>query len=613
MSNIIELDLFIKMLSQDHRRIIYRAIAELERKIRQTETKEAQISEKIRQKNALDDLDRFTLATKRIVLAAKREASQIALVKLRSNMAPVRALPMELLTEIFLLAVADQEEVRRSLHGTPLILDYHWNEYNEHRMTLRTLTVQEIISHVCQHWRDVSLAIPSLWQKLIFAVWVNDENGVEQRINETLLGRMEMWLSRTRNSPLDVTFWSHKTPVLDIWKVIRHLSPRFRALRIYDQNVNTIQEIVKSFPPMPLLESLHLGCKLKNDNSMWKANLQIFPNTNTFPLQELYVERVILPWAQLSLSHLTKLMIIGRKAQLRIPYAMLNFILKTVAPTLQHFVFQDQNKPNLSDEPYDSPLEFPVLTTMEVNITDVRFLVHWLKAFSLPALTRVYLDIHTETGTEFRSLLTAIAVPKSSRPGEQPRITFQRCEELTMGPCGRVTYGIGEFIGTAFPSLRKFHSHPEDSPFPTSQVLESFNTKCPHLVEVQAYRCRFVDLHRLINMRLLNMELTSLNTVVLETVADWSTTDINRVRERVHLIIGDCQTQQTDLMEFEDYRNDIMIEDDNLYGAGSALTHVSGTHVGPLNLSDNDAEMSASSSSEDDDDDDDDAIEHDWR
>ncbi|KIM29031.1 hypothetical protein M408DRAFT_8437 [Serendipita vermifera MAFF 305830] len=595
------------MLSQDHRRIVLRAIAELERKVRQIEAKEAQITERIRQKHGLDDLDRFTLATKRIVLSAKREASQIALVKLRSNMAAVRALPMELLTEVFLIAVADQEEVRRNLHGTPLLLDYHWNEYNEHRMTLRTLTIQEIISHVCQHWRDVSLAIPSLWQKLIFAVWANDDSGIE--LNDSLLGRMEMWLNRTKNAPLDVTFWSHKTPVLEIWKAMRHLAPRFRALRIYDQNANVIQEIVKSFPPMPLLESLHLGCKLKNENSMWKANLQIVPNTASFPLRELYVERVALPWAQVSLSHLTKLVIMGRKAQLRIPYAMLNFLLKSVAPHLHYFVFQDQNKPNLSDEPYDSAIEFPLLTTLEVNITDVRFLVHWLKVFSLPSLTRVYLDIHTETGTEFRSLLTAISTGASAGvPGkqpQQPRITFQKCEELTMGPCGRATAGIGDFVGTAFPCLRAFHSHTEDSIFPIGDVLEAFNTKCPQLVEVQANRCRFIDLHRLINMRLLNMELTSLNSVYIETVSHWSTTEVTRIRERVKLIIGDGQTQALELMDYDDARSDIMVEDAIVYGTGSALTH-----VGPLNLSDNDAEMTSSSSSEDDEDD---AIEYDWR
>jgi hypothetical protein len=581
------------MLPSDHRTVVVQAIVDLERKLNRTHEKEAEISEKLKQ-TSLGSLERLTLATRRIALAAKREASEIALVKLRSNMAPVRSLPIELLTEIFLLAVADQEEVRRSLHGQSLRLDYHWSEYNEYRMTLRTLTVQENISHVCQHWRDVSLAIPSLWQKLIFAVWETGENATQSFLNNSLIERMEVWMNRTKNVPLDVTFWSHLTPVGELWKAMRQFAHRFRSLRIYDQSVVTLQEIAGTLPPMPLLDTLHLGCLLKNENTMWKANLR-FPQGIKYRLRELYLERVSLTWTQISLSRITKLVIMGRRAQMRIPYAQLNFILKAISPTLEWFAYQDQNRPNPTDDQYDSPIEFPILKTLEVAITDIRFLVHWLNAFSLPSLTRVYLDLQTETGTEFRSLTTAVKGRKSTPPEAKPRITFQKCEELTMGPCGKATTGIGDFIRTAFPALRKFHSHPEDSTFPIGEVFEALSANCPQLVEVQAYQCSFLEIHRLINTRLLNADITSLNIVHLDTVSDWSDPQIAWVSERANFLIGEGQGQPIDLMDYEDYGAEVMPQGNVFYG--QPYTHVGGAHTRFLSLSDNDAEISSSSSS----------------
>jgi hypothetical protein len=580
------------MLSSDHRKVVLEAITDLERKIDRTHEKEAEISEKLKQENeGSGDLERFRLATRRIVLTAKREASEIALVKLRSNMAPVRALPIELLTEIFLLAVADQEEVRRSLHGQSLRLDYHWTEYNEYRMTLRALTVQETISHVCQYWRNVSLAIPSLWQRLIFAVWETGQDATQSFLNDSLIVRMETWMNRTKNVPLDVTFWGHLTPVRELWKVMRQFAPRFCSLRFYDQSVTTLQEIAGNFPPMPLLETLHLGCLLKNENTMWKANLR-FPHGVKYRLRELYLERVSLPWTQISFTRITKLVMMGRSAQMKIAYAQLNFILKAVSPQLEWFAYQDQNRPDTTDEPYYSHLTFPRLKTMEVAITDIRFLTYWLGAFSLPALTRVYLDLQTEIGTEFRSLLNAVKkspTSKPPRPEAKPRITFQKCEELTMGPCGKAATGIGDFIGTAFPALRKFQSHPEDSLFPISEVFETLNTCCPQLVKVRAYKCSFLETQRLISMRQLNTDLACISTIHIDNVDDWSDMEITQVSERVNFLIGEGQGQQIDLMDYEDYG---IGPSHGTAFYGQSYTHVSGTHTSSLCLSENNTEMS---------------------
>ncbi|CAG8730659.1 9614_t:CDS:2, partial [Acaulospora colombiana] len=166
--------------------MLLRALAELEHKIQQTNAQEAEIDAQLNDKRN----------------------------------------PSAELEQVFRIAVAMEEEEMKNIHGQPLLLDWHWNEYNENRLVPQGLTVQEKISHVCQSWRKVSLAIPTFWQRITLALYVKDESEIIPKLDYKILSRMVEWAKRTKRTPLDITIFSWRTPLLDVWKLFESMAAR---------------------------------------------------------------------------------------------------------------------------------------------------------------------------------------------------------------------------------------------------------------------------------------------------------------------------------------------------------------------------------------------------
>lgn len=542
------------MLSTAHKTVLFKALAELEQKIEKANTQEAEIVAQLNaKKNAFDELERFRLTIRRAHVESKREAAKLTRVKLKSHMAPIRSLPVELLTEVFKIAVAREEEEMKNIHGQPLLLDWHWNEYNENRLVPQGLTVQEKVSHVCQLWRQVSLATPTLWQRITIALYAIGENGSIIQLDHTILSRMVEWTKRTKHAPLDITIFYWRTPLLDVWKLFEPMAARVRSLKIYDQPHTTIQEFVNSLPPMPLLETVHLG--VSKVGAAPKTTLRNLHLWKVPALKELYVERLGISWNHAPIANLTKLVILSRHTTVTVPYATFNAVLALIAPQLETFVYQDHEKPaSLDGMATIEGVVFPRLDTLEINVLDIRYIAHWLRYFSFPALRRVYLDIQTQNGFEFETLLAAAmaehqgpdtdkkeAKQRQHKQQQPQRICFQRCEELTMGPCGNAHHKLGQFVITAFPYIRKFVSHPEDSRFPLSELLELFQYHCPLLTEIAAHSCPFNLIRKLILARSQHRELEPLSSVVFESVLMWKESDVQKIRELVDLVIEDGQ------------------------------------------------------------------------
>ena len=91
-------------------------------------------------------------------------------------LAPIRRVPLELLFEIFLLAVPDD-----------------WDAAYVGQRKLGFVCV-------CHQWRDVALGTPRLWSKLRFGEYQNWETLSED------VGRLETELARTAQAHLDVVF-----------------------------------------------------------------------------------------------------------------------------------------------------------------------------------------------------------------------------------------------------------------------------------------------------------------------------------------------------------------------------------------------------------------------
>ncbi|KAJ7122007.1 hypothetical protein C8R43DRAFT_1076503 [Mycena crocata] len=87
--------------------------------------------------------------------------------------APVSKLPVELLGEIFSWSLGD------------------WGLMTEEPSSL--VLDPLIVSHVCGHWRAVSLSIPMLWA----TIWID-------RPRVAHISMVELWLKRSRNCPLSI-------------------------------------------------------------------------------------------------------------------------------------------------------------------------------------------------------------------------------------------------------------------------------------------------------------------------------------------------------------------------------------------------------------------------
>lgn len=97
---------------------------------------------------------------------------------------PVRRLPFEIINEIFL----------QTLSGS-----YDWDDYPEVHDYVRGPWAY---SKVCRRWRDVALQSPRLWSELSVpsncgSYWLHVENPI---------GRLKLWLHRSRSAPLRILY-----------------------------------------------------------------------------------------------------------------------------------------------------------------------------------------------------------------------------------------------------------------------------------------------------------------------------------------------------------------------------------------------------------------------
>ncbi|KAJ7140958.1 hypothetical protein C8R44DRAFT_866628 [Mycena epipterygia] len=142
--------------------------------------------------------------------------------------APVSKLPVELLGEIFSWTLGD------------------WGAMTDDpsRLVLEPL----IISHVCGHWRSVSLSIPMLWA----TIWID-------RPKASHLSMVKLWLERSGNCPLSINLrqtdpkscLSFPTSIEHDWTdaIFALLVPHLRRWQAVDLNFRAdAQESLLSLP-----------------------------------------------------------------------------------------------------------------------------------------------------------------------------------------------------------------------------------------------------------------------------------------------------------------------------------------------------------------------------
>ncbi|KAJ3881003.1 hypothetical protein F5051DRAFT_322818, partial [Lentinula edodes] len=96
----------------------------------------------------------------------------------RGLLAPIRRLPVEVLTEIFVLCLSTERYPVRSLREAPLLL-----------------------TMICRHWREVTLKSPSLWNSLHIYL---PQDLTKEAVTLRERG-VNQWLTRSSPLPLSLS------------------------------------------------------------------------------------------------------------------------------------------------------------------------------------------------------------------------------------------------------------------------------------------------------------------------------------------------------------------------------------------------------------------------
>jgi len=144
-------------------------------------------------------------------LRKSQETTRAEVESLRSLLTPIRRLPPELLTEIFMHCLPRQRFIRPAPDQAPLLL-----------------------AQICASWRRASISIPSLWTSLELHGFQTDTMGDEplpeetQRVNDLLY----TWFSRTEDCPLSLSVQDDSLLLTSVSKKLDDLAGRWQHLNL---------------------------------------------------------------------------------------------------------------------------------------------------------------------------------------------------------------------------------------------------------------------------------------------------------------------------------------------------------------------------------------------
>ncbi|KAG8733190.1 hypothetical protein FRC11_008049, partial [Ceratobasidium sp. 423] len=117
---------------------------------------------------------------------SKLAQAQVSVKRARNNLAsvPINSLPAEVLTHIFHLILVQQV--------CPLRVPSHWNSESPASFP----EYPDTLSHVCSHWRQITLASHALWSHIDIALSCKLSKGFHKRAIA--------YVARANKSPLDI-------------------------------------------------------------------------------------------------------------------------------------------------------------------------------------------------------------------------------------------------------------------------------------------------------------------------------------------------------------------------------------------------------------------------
>ncbi|KAJ7466947.1 hypothetical protein FB451DRAFT_402416 [Mycena latifolia] len=280
--------------------------------------------------------------------------------------APVSKLPVELLGEIFSWTLGDWGKMENE--PSTLVLD------------------PLILSHVCGHWRSVSLSIPMLWA----TIWID-------RPRASHISMVKLWIERSRNFPLSINLrQTDPKSCLSVPSTSEHdltdeifslLVPHLHRWHSVDFVFRTdTQDSLRSLPSDEAVALEHVALHVDSWDTTSAESLQCAlysrPSVRSVHFMPGSSEQHV-PWKQL--THL--------EAD---PECTVETCLSILAscPALSSAKFTCSTDPDWTHTPFTHPeqyLTLPALVDLSVKASRID-LTPFLNRLTLPALHSLALD-----------------------------------------------------------------------------------------------------------------------------------------------------------------------------------------------------------------------------
>lgn len=298
---------------------------------------------------------------------------------------PVHALPVELLSRIFALGSQDQHDPDVIPPGTP-----HF---------------EVLVSHVCQHWRDIALHTPSLWTSIHFRTVVHQERAKQYlaRSQRALIDIIVDTCSEPEYIPGRNLFRKEFKPVFAI--VTPHID-RWHSLCLKVRDLTCkgyARDVLSSCGSAPRLETLHLW-HIEN----WETSERLFTAIGPPPvvvfegslpsLKNIILIGVNVPWEQSKfLEGLTTISFALHSEDVRMRYDLWKRMLSRSPNLAKLSLLYSGPKQNTDDFQgrWDSdPIALPKLSELSLTDLEPGYLCELLMRLEMPAVRKLKMELH---------------------------------------------------------------------------------------------------------------------------------------------------------------------------------------------------------------------------
>lgn len=329
----------------------------------------------------------------------------------------IYSLPVELLTRIFVLGAGYDYPY----DGSPFLLKPDQDYY-----AIPSSNFQLLVSHVCQHWRQIALRTSCLWNILHFREPAHFARAEEYLARCSASGQLLDILVDTvaqQDHIPGVTLCRGEIQVIfDI--IIPHVK-RWRAfhLKVRDNECKgAARQHLSTCGPAPNLETLQLYHfeDYRTSQNLYLATYRppVMVFNNSLPrLRNVSLIGVNLPWAQSPyLAHLHNLELALHPENIRPPYEYWDHMLRN-SPELQTLSLH-YSGPRVENG--DTKLVWPttreriyIETLQNLSLTDLDpdYLCLLMERLILPGVTKLSLDLPDQDFTPFIELIAGAKPP----------------------------------------------------------------------------------------------------------------------------------------------------------------------------------------------------------